>query len=429
MIFKKIIVISFLITGILLSSVGILIYNHLLQPTTHLSPEGRILSATANENHHPYTPKRKTYIVLGFLPYWLLNQANHIQYESLTQIAYFGIEFDQNAQLKTKESDGSRELGLHRLRTSDILNHILNQTQNPHLQNILVVKILNNPGIEAAISPKNKQQIITTILQFITDYPFTGINIDFEYIHTPPPEVKKNFTQFIKELHHQLNTYSLSPKPYTLSIDVYADTGIKQSERLWQLQDLEPYLDHFIVMGYDFHRPSSPQAGPIAPIHGAPDLWEDDLVTSLRAITQLIHPQKIILGIPFYGYEWDTYAEQPNSTTIKGTGRLATYARVQNILTECGILPLNKGGLGEIATNTNNPTCFHDFDSEALSPYLIYLQGEYPNQIWYENTQSLKYKLQLIKSADLGGIAVWALGYESPYLELWEIIDSELVQN
>ena len=421
---KKAIIFIILFTfSIFLGASGTLIYNYLNQlnrTPNFLNPESQVLSAAiGGTNPYPLSPK--PYEIIGFLPYWLLNQADHIQYNTLTQIAYFGIEFDQNGQLKTREPDGSQELGLHRLHNSETLNNILQQNQNPYLQNTLVVKILNNPGIEAAISPANRDRVISEILTFAKDYNFQNINIDFEYIRTPPPEIKTHFTQFIKELRQQLTVRcQKSDVKCSLTIDIYADAALKQSDRLWQLADLAPYIDQFIVMGYDFHRTTSPQSGPVAPLRGAPQLWEDDLITTLRALTQLVPPQKIILGLPFYGYEWDTYTDQPASATIKGTGRLATYTRVQELLKEChSTLELIPYSLLPI-------TCTLGFDEHALSPFLIYQDGEYPNQIWYEDQNSLKYKLQLIKQAGLAGLAIWALGYESPHPELWQTITEEL---
>ena len=51
--------------------------------------------------------------------------------------------------------------------------------------------------------------------------------------------------------------------------------------------------------------------------------------------------------------------------------------------------------------------------------------GEKRCQIgFFENQRSLEYKIDLIENLHLGGIAIWALGYEGEYQQLWETIDS-----
>lgn len=399
----------FIIIGLILLLAPIKTYfTNREQPLVFTSPESQILSAEINaptSNQQPNT----SYQIFGFLPYWLLNQSEHLQYNSLTHLAYFGIEFDENAKIKTHEPDGSRELGYYRLQTSSTVSNIIQNSHANNIQPILVVKILNNDSIEAATDPANSDQVISQILELTTQYSFSGINIDFEYIHTPPRTTQQNFTKFIKKLRQEIDVNcQMSDVKCSLTVDIYPDTGTKQSQRLWQLTDLAPLVDHFIVMGYDYHRTTSPQAGPVAPIHGAPYKWDEDLMHSLAAITKLVPPQKLILGTPFYGYEWETYTDQPHSTTLPHTGRLATYSRVQNLLETC---PLNP------------KPCILSFDPDALSPYLIFsLNGEEHHQIWYENPQSLRYKLQLIKESDMAGLAIWALGYESPHPDLWQTI-------
>ena len=337
----------------LIAATGFIVYR-LSQPAIFISPEinPQVLSSSTNSpflsaegsssnklttDNLQLTTKTNHYQVIGFLPYWLLNQTDYIQYDKLTHIAYFGIEFDEHGEIITQLEDGTQELGYHRLHQNTV-SQIVRRSRETRVQPILTVKILNNEGIQAAINPDHRSQIINKIIKIVNQRNFTGINIDFEYIKTPPPEVKSQFTDFIKELRTQLNNYQLTTNNYQLSLDIYSDTAAKQPERLWQLQDLTPYVDYFIVMGYDFHRATTPKAGPVAPIHGAPLRWEEDISTSLSQITQLVPSNQIILGVPYYGYEWRTYTDQTNSTTYPKSGQLASYSRVKETFPECVFL-------------------------------------------------------------------------------------------
>lgn len=414
-------IIIILILGILALSIIPLqtIYRNYTTPIEFITPTSNNLN-----NHKMVTPQtnQNQYIVLGFVPYWLINKSKYIPYQSITHLAYFGIEFDDQAKLKTRLKDGTRELGNYRLHQPTV-QKIIKSTLHANHQPVLTVKILNNSGIESAIDSSNRKQIIKQIIEIMQKNSFTGINIDFEYIHSPSQKTQTDFTEFIKTLRQQLNAACTQlPDNCSLTIDIYPDTADKQSNRLWQLSDLAPHVDNFIVMGYDYHRTTTPKSGPVAPIHGSPEYWEEDLSTNLRSITQEIPPQKIILGIPFYGYEWSTLTSQPLSSTIVGTGRLATYSRIKKLLNTCDFV----NTIEELDKETDQLPCLLNFDPLAMTPHLRYQINNKHQQIWYENTQSIKYKLQLIKQAGFAGVAIWALGYEAPYQDIWDTINTEL---
>ena len=60
------------------------------------------------------------------------------------------------------------------------------------------------------------------------------------------------------------------------------------------------------------------------------------------------------------------------------------------------------------------------------NPYLSYIEDDKTYQIHYEDTASLKLKIDFVHQAKMGGLAIWALGYEIPYQELWQTISNNL---
>jgi spore germination protein YaaH len=46
--------------------------------------------------------------------------------------------------------------------------------------------------------------------------------------------------------------------------------------------------------------------------------------------------------------------------------------------------------------------------------------------IYYENSRSMSYKLDFVNQLDLGGVAIWALGYEGRSRELWDVVEQKL---
>src|SRR5690606_10440632 len=138
---------------------------------------------------------------------------------------------------------------------------------------------------------------------------------------------RQNLTKLVQNMNRHLDQkYS----HITLSIDMYASAASKQ--QLWDVAAIAKEVDYIIVMAYDFHRRSSPQAGPVAPLFGGKELWDSDISEHLQAFLTIVPSEKILLGIPFYGYEWQTTSTDPQATTFPNTGSTASFERVQSIL-------------------------------------------------------------------------------------------------
>jgi spore germination protein YaaH len=167
-------------------------------------------------------------------------------------------------------------------------------------------------------------------------------------------------------------------------------------------------------MFYDYYRKSSTQAGPVAPLTGIckknqtdSTCLEQDIITHLAKMTRLMPSEKILLGVPFYGYEWQTASDNFLANTYSKTGSLATYQRIQKLF-----------------TNEKVSSISAKWSLSTFSPYLSYIEDEKMYQIHFENAQSLAYKMELVKTANLGGVAIWALGYETPHTDIWSPIES-----
>ena len=147
-------------------------------------------------------------------------------------------------------------------------------------------------------------------------------------------------------------------------------------------------------MAYDYHFMGSFVTGPVAPGQGAGIVSEFDTESAVEAALQIMPSQKLILGIPLYGYEWETIGKVPRSATIPGTSLIISNQRAEDLLTTCA-------------------SCSAEFDQTDKETHIIYQNtNETYQQVFYPNRQSTQYKVDLAKQNSLGGIAVWALGYE-----------------
>jgi spore germination protein YaaH len=252
---------------------------------------------------------------------------------------------------------------------------------------------------QSIVSANNRKQTIATIISVIQDSGALGVNIDYEPLGDITPSLRDNFTLFIKELRLELDSQGGPQK--LLTISTYASAASRP--RLWDMSALSSATDYFVIMTYDYTMPSSSSAGPNSPLRGSGSLFEHDIIKNIAEITKIVPSRKILLGIPFYGYEWDTVDDSKYSP-VETKGSVASLERIDAMLAK--------------------QTLSLIWDRNTLTPYGVSSESGQTTQIYFENATSLKLKLDFVKSADLGGIAIWALGYEGQNSWVWPIINS-----
>lgn len=333
--------------------------------------------------------------VFGFLPYWKMSDSI-IPYDKVNTIIYFGISIDKYGRIAKLDSDGNENPGWTKFKSKEFDNIIKTARQN-NVKVILALEIMVNDDINAVINnPLARQNTRENIMDLVKQKELDGINIDIEYTGIPEERTIKNFTIFITEFRDYLVKSKIN---VSLTLDVHADSVIRT--RLFELEKIYPYLDQIIIMGYDFFRPTSTNSGPVAPLSGK-EKFEYDITTAIEDFTKIIPVNKLILGIPFYGYEWNTETIEPFSKTMPKTGALATYGRTQELIKEKHITP--------------------KWDELSSSPYLLFEDKGTLHQVFYENGKSLTKKIDIVKNKNLYGIAIWALGYDGKYPDIWEAI-------
>lgn len=341
----------------------------------------------------------RDYTVFGFLPYWTIQSAEVPS--AVTDVAYFAVIFDGQGRL-VERIDGGAEMGYARLQSDSFTDWLAEQPTDRDIH-ITITGQSNDEIAELVTSPVARQSFRQTVTQLLASYPFAGVQLDFEYSATATDQVRAGYVQLVRELNQDIKRMDPNLK---LSVAAFGSAASKQS--FWDIAGLAPHIDYLIIMSYDYHVRSSQVAGPVAPLFGKETgRWQDDITSNLRDFLQHIPPEKILLGIPFYGYEWQISGDAPGSPTFPSSGATATYKRVQELLTE------RAGDIEE------------GWDSAALSPFIFYQENGQNRIIYYDNPRSLSYKLDLVNQLNFGGIAIWALGYEGEQSELWRVIETK----
>lgn len=355
-------------------------------------------------------PKKEKRVVYGFLPYW---NAKDVKLEKeLTHLSYFGLNILANGEIMIKDEDGNLDPG-YRLMNEELFLDLAQKMQTQNGQVELVLKQFNADDINAFISnEKAHLKFFESLDSLLLAYPISGINIDIEYSGDNSQALRANFVTFIRKLDWYLET---KYKNIALSVDVYASAA-SNPQSIWDIDAISQYVDYIIVMAYDFHQRSSEQAGPVAPLFSENGQWDKDINQHLKIFFEQAPREKILLGIPFYGYGWRTDSNQPKANTYKDTGFTVSYKKAKELL------GLANGQTSDESTWIGAKQIKKSFDENALSPYITYEQDGELYTIYYEDPESIAYKLEYARQLNLAGIAIWALGYEDNNRELWQAI-------
>ncbi len=328
--------------------------------------------------------------IIGFLPYWLVNKADKDYTQNITTLAYFGLTVDDNGQIKKLASETEEEPGWTWLRGEE-LGAYLKNIKKEKVDLSLVVFNGNEDSIGKLISDPevHAKNLVTEVGPIMKKYGFTDLNLDIESIQMASDEARQNFTKFIAEVKKNLDKEKLG----TLTIDVSPIVLFKKY--LINLSTVEEYVDYIVFMTYDYHYAGSYVTGPVAPVAGAGKEAEFDVEVAIKKAVKTLPKDKIILGAPLYGYSWETIGDTPRSPVLSSSGFSVSNRYVEDFLSTCA-------------------TCEAKLDKNADENFIIYKDQDYGtyHQIFYPDKNSMTKKINLAKKYNLGGLGLWALGYE-----------------
>jgi len=214
---------------------------------------------------------------------------------------------------------------------------------------------------------------------------FDGLDIDWEFPATPADET--NFTALLKEFREQLDR--IHPG-MTLSIAAPAGSWAYQFINLEKIQHV---LSYFNSMNYDFDGPWNYTTGFVAPLYRSvldPDATNNADYAVQSYLGMGVAPEKIVFGVPFYGYEW---TDVPN---------------VNDGLFEPGTPEGYGSEYNYIVTVESQFKKFRDPITKA--PWLY--DG---NNFWtYDDAVSLEFKMDYVQEHKLGGVMIWEISGDLP---------------
>lgn len=330
--------------------------------------------------------------VLGFLPYWLLDKARPDYGGYITTLDYFSLTVDKDGTIMKSTSPVELEPGYYALMGGK-LDAFFETARARNIKLALTVFSGDQDNINQLVSDPvtSADNLVNDLAPIIGQYGFKEINLDVEPIGTASPAAQVNYEKFVARVRDQIDAKNLGT---ILSMDIIPVDFIR-SDHMAIPARLAKYLDKIIIMAYDFHSPSSFVTGPVAPIYGAGTINEFDTQVSLNAALTTYDPAKILLGVPSYGYSWETIDNFARAAIVPSSAIIESNKDVEDFLSSCA-------------------TCSAQFDDVAQEKYVIYKNadsGTY-QQIFYPDEKGMNSKIDFVRGNNLGGVAIWALGYE-----------------
>lgn len=350
----------------------------------------KIFSGTTKPSPLVVTSKPKKE-VLGFFPYWMLPKEDQIDLATLTSVSLFGLEVDGSGNIVTSGANNDANGGWTMWRDPK-LDDFIARAKDQNVSVYLTIKCFDSGNIESiATSDTAQKTLIDNAMYLVNSKNLNGINIDFEYVGVPSNKVRDGFTQFITALNAEMKRQIPGS---VLTIDTYLVSGSEKD--IFDIPAIAKNSDAFVIMGYDMHTPLG-AAGPVAAMGG-----DTNIVTYVDNYLKQVDASKLILAVPYYGYDWPVNQATPSADMVK-------------------ILPY-----AEIADQSQNLQLSWDDTSET--PYFTYTDDSgQPRVVHYDNVRSLGIKYDFINNENLRGVGIWALGYDGDNQDLEKLLIDKFI--
>lgn len=384
-------------------------------PTGIISPLGKLQPLK--------NPKPAQTEVFGFAPYWTLNNLDNVDFSTLTTLAYFGIPVRPNGEL---DKNG---VGYTTFR-SEKATDLFKKAHAHSTKVVLTITLMDNSGIESVLrSEEAQEKAIAQTIGEVENRGIDGVNIDFEYIGNPGDEYKNRFTRFVARMNEELTKHN--PNSY-LTVSVYA--GSLLEPKLYDIEKVANNSDGIFMMAYDYAAWKATNVIPTAPLYGYKEgkYWYD-VSSAVEDFLKVMDPGKLILGMPWYGYDYPVYQPGVKTETHKGyttytrqtykvKGR--TYSRLKkNFVKPAVTVKTYKNAQSQIAASGDNIVDYQEgWDDVGKVAWRAYKTAGSATwrMVFVEDAQSLGHKYNFAKEKNLGGVGIWALGFDAGTTELWD---------
>ena len=225
--------------------------------------------------------------VFGYAPYWTLPQSSGFDVKNLTTLAYFSV--DANAD-GTLDQSGP---GWNGYQSQDLVN-LVTRAHAAGDRVVLTVTCFDQHTLDQITSDPNAPgRLATSLVAAVQAKSLDGVNFDFEGEGSAD---RVGLTRLIAEVSGAL--HAANPH-WQVSMATYASSA-GDPGGFTDVAAVAPAVDAFFVMAYDMNSRTQPSA--TSPLFGPS--FSDTM--ALEQYLKVVPASKIILGLPYYGYDWPT---------------------------------------------------------------------------------------------------------------------------
>lgn len=310
--------------------------------------------------------------VFGYVPYWLATGLTPSDLTSTSVLAWYGIAIAPTGALEETgpgwadfiDPGFATFVSSAHAAGDRVLLTVYDQTPAS------IARMLKSPATTSA-------ELATQLLPFITADKLDGVDIDIE---GRSPALRPRFVTFVADLTKALRAADPSGE---ILLNTYPQSAGSKTD-FFNVKALAHFVDQLFVMAYDMYDPTRASAN--APL-ASPTLGLSDVQTLLAYVKQ-VPTTKIVLGMPFYGYDFTTRSEAPGAAAVTPLPSGRYYSAIAKV--------------GRKAY----------WDPGSMTPYTRFKLGKRPHETWYDNPVSIALKTALAEKFHLVGVGVWALGME-----------------
>ena len=232
--------------------------------------------------------------------------------------------------------------------------------------------------------PDAQRNLAAEIAATVQKKGYRGLDVDFEYL---PTDLAEDYVAMIFRLRQ-----IMEPLNYPVFVALAPKTRADQPGLLYEAHDyagLGAASDGVLVMTYEWGYTYGPPMA-VSPL--------DRVQTVLDYAVTEIPPEKIMMGLSNYGYDWPLPYRQ-------GATRARSLSTAEAIA-----LAVRYGA--EI-----------QYDEQAASPRFTYTdENGTDHEVWFEDCRSWSARLRLVAKYGLMGVGIWNLMRDNP--QGWNTLDS-----
>ncbi len=225
-------------------------------------------------------------------------------------------------------------------------------------------------------TPASRQAAALQLTHAAERYGLAGITLDFEDV---PDDLLDHMFAFMGVLHA-----ALAPGGRLLTSAVAVSTDEATARRYAEVND------YLFLMLYDEHYGTG-DPGPVAS-----QVW---YVAQARQLMRAIPPQKAILALGAYGYDWNDAGGKLSP------GHALTFE--------------------DVMLAARNNSALVQLDSVSLNPYLSWSDADSVDHVvWFLDGVTAWNQARAATTLNAAGAAIWRLGSEDP--SLWSVISNDV---